>query len=48
MHHIHMTHGLVRTNKTRLHVVTVSVSVKQQHQHNMSASLEQRSYEVQN
>ena len=45
---MHMAHGLLGTIKTSLNVVTVSASVKQQHQHSMFASLEQRSYEVQN
>lgn len=45
-HHMHMTHGLVVTNKTSLNVETVSASVKQQHHHSMFASLKQRSYEV--
>ena len=45
---MHMAHGLVGTNKTRLNVETVSVSVKQQHYHSMSASMKQRSYDIQN
>ena len=43
-----MAYGLVGTIKTSLNVVTVTASVEQQHQHNMFASLEQRSYDVQN
>ena len=43
-HHMHMAHGLVGTNRTRLNVKTVSTSVKQQHYHSMFASLKQRSY----
>ena len=43
-----MAHGLVGTIKTSLKVVTVSASVKQQNQLSKFASLEQRSYEVQN
>ena len=39
---MHMTHGLVGTNKTRLNVETVSASVKQQHYDSMFASMEQR------
>ena len=40
-HHIHMTHGLVGTNMTRLNVETVSASVKQQHYDGMFPSMEQ-------
>ena len=40
-HHIHMAHGLVATNKTRLNVETVSASVKQKHYDSMFASMEQ-------
>ena len=40
-HHIHMDHGLVGTNKTRMNVEIVSASVKQ-HYHSMFASMEQR------
>lgn len=47
-HHMHMTHGLVGTNKTSLNVVTVSASVKQQHYHCIIAILEHRSYEAKN
>ena len=39
---MHMAHGLVGTNKTRLNVETVSPSVKQQHYDSMFASMEQR------
>ena len=41
-HHIHMAHGLVGTNMTRLNVETVSASVKQQHYNSMFASMKQR------
>ena len=41
-HHIHMAHGLVGTNMTRLNVETISASVKQQHYDTMFASMEQR------
>ena len=41
-HHIHMAHGLVGTNMTRLNVETVSASVKQQHYDGIFASMEQR------
>ena len=39
---MHMAHGLVGTNKTRLNIETVSASVKQQHYGSMFASIEQR------
>ena len=39
---MHMAHGLVVTNMTRLNVETVSASVKQQHCDGMFASMEQR------
>ena len=39
--HMHMAHGLIGSNKTRLNVETVSASVKQ-HYHSMFASMEQR------
>ena len=38
---MHMTHGLVGTNKTSLNVETVSASVKQQHYHSMFSSMKQ-------
>ena len=41
-HLIHMAHGLVRTNNTRLNVETVSASVKQQHYDSIFASMKQR------
>ena len=39
---MHMAHGLVGTNMTRLNVETVLASVKLQHQHSMYASMEKR------
>ena len=40
---MHMTHGLVGTNKTSLNVETVLASVKQQHYDRIFASLKHRS-----
>ena len=39
---MHMAHGLVGTNKTRLNVEIVSASEKQQHYDTTFASMEQR------
>ena len=38
--HMHMAHGLVGTNKTRLNVETVSASVKHQHYDSIFESME--------
>ena len=39
---MHMAHGLVGTNMTRLNAETVLASLKQQHYDSMFASMEQR------
>ena len=38
---MHMSHGLVGTDKTSLNVITISTSVKQQHYHSMFSSMKQ-------